>query len=180
MAWHPLTSCYGYSCRPSSGREIQPFSSNGWTIRFFNLENECQGRWGFGWKVAGEGNLSTSKGAQKLALLGSAVCMQYNHAYAWMVWAVVITPTKSPSEYFERLWCIFGGGRTHERTNKHTTCRHTPFLRRRNGVEMSFYQSTFKITLNLGPNHVNVESIKYFTKWRWNRSFVRISTFVKK
>ena len=57
------------------------------SIRIFDLDNEGQGCWRFGWKLAGERVLSVRIRAQKLALLDAAIFGTY-----W-----------SDSDRFERL-----------------------------------------------------------------------------
>ena len=73
-----------------------------YSIRFFDIEMEGQGRWRFEWKVAVEVKLSTCN-MQKLALLGSAVWSLYNRDLDenWPTKCILLTFTY---ECFERLW----------------------------------------------------------------------------
>ena len=86
----------------SSSTKISMTNLPMYSIRYFDLEIEDQGCWGFGWKLAGQGRLIPCICVQKLAPLGPAVCSQYNHelddnlpvnepcqhAYVWILWAV--------------------------------------------------------------------------------------------
>ena len=156
------------------------------------LENYGQGRWGFGWKLAGEVNLSTCICIQKLALLGPAVCSQLNYdldeiwpANVPCIFVNILSDCDycQPKSVWMFLAVVYISWRTYERTNEHTAWRQYTVQLRNNGIKRDMFLQSgcikikrcFYRTLISRTKNFNDDIVEFVREDRLRKGFAVIT-----